>query len=466
VQASDNVHFDLSPQPNPSDTQTPSNALIGSRLGLRCDNLDARFTPPDPDTASSARSPIGDIESVAATGRVALSTQRDNTPLEAAAESLTLAGTPGRTTLRLTGPADRPARLITPEASIAGAQIDLDEAEASVRIPGPGHIEAIEPANGRTIKLTWRDALLFDRTNSRIDAAGDVHLQTITDSDRLDANADRLQGRLNPAPTTSSSSSARLDLQKLSLIDNVNIRITSTDQPSVLLQTQRLDIDPARRTLNAPGAGRILIENFELASNNPTQSSNPINNINSVNNTSPATTSTQNPNLANAAIAWSDSLTWDAETGRATWAGDVRIGTARINEAPTRVFCDRVTATLKPLPSIPTTNAANPSTRQPSQPHAHPDHSGVSWIAERLDLRSLEATGQVRVRGPDVSFDAGKLLYDATTGFADALADGNRTVEVYTDDGTGRIGFASLRWDVATGQLRQVTDIDARTFPR
>lgn len=460
VQASDNVHFDQSPQPNPSNSTDASKALIGNRLGLRCDNLDARFAPPASDSASSERSPIGDIESVVATGRVMLSTQRDNAPLEAAAESLTLAGTPGRTTLRLTGPEDRPARLITPEAAIAGVQIDLDEAEASVRIPGPGHIEAIEPANGRTIKLTWRDALLFDRTNSRVDATGKIHLQAITDTDRLDAHADRLQGRLNPAATASSNSAARLDLQDLSLIDNVDIRITSTGQPSVLLQTQRIDIDPARRALNAPGAGRILIENFELAINDQTQSTNAINNSN------PAAKTTPNPNLASAAIAWRDGLTWDAETGRATWAGDVRIGTARFNESPTRVFCDRVTATLKPLPSIPTTSATNASTLQPSKPRAPTDNSGVSWMAERLDLRSLEATGEVRVRGPGVSFDAGKLLYDATTGFADALADGNRSVEVYTDDGTGRIGFGSLRWDVATGELRQITDIDARTFPR
>jgi len=149
-----------------------------------------------------------------------------------------------------------------------------------------------------------------------------------------------------------------------------------------------------------------------------------------------------------AAVAWKESLVWKMRDGTLAIVGETTVAFESDDKPATtvtRLFADRLEAVLTSMSLTPESGGTSPQ--------------------QAMQIRSASAVGNVAVRGSGLSFDAGKLEFDASSNLATASGQDGRSVEVFTEDGKSSARFNGLRWDVATGQVKDLRGIDVRARP-
>ncbi|HQY89257.1 MAG TPA: hypothetical protein PK402_11405, partial [Tepidisphaeraceae bacterium] len=375
------------------------------QLRLNADTMNVQFDETAQVKSTNNELPVGQMKSMRATGAVKVTAQRDGTPLEAIGEMLEMKTVDANNILTVHG---APALLTTSDGTIQANSIDLNESEKSIRVAGPGTLSVTDAKTNQKLDLSWNNSFNASQATNQLNADGEVLVRSMVNNQQLEATADRLTGVLED------QTKSKGGLKSLRLEQQVILNLSAPNEPSMRLESTQMDVDVEPMRVRVPVGGRMLVERFQLEKS-------------------------ESNKLANAAIVWNDSLNWDGASGNATILGNVKVGIEQgDSNSPTRVFCDRIDAQLTPV------------TKAVDQSNA----------IENIELKSLAASGNVRVRGDKASFDAGQLAFDATTNLAQAIANEGRSVEVYDPSGEATVSFSGLSWNVQTGLIESVSDID------
>jgi hypothetical protein len=144
------------------------------------------------------------------------------------------------------------------------------------------------------------------------------------------------------------------------------------------------------------------------------------------------------------AMAWGERLGWNGRTGELRALGGVRVGLERGPDDADRIRAtfDQLVARTTPL------RDADPST-----------------MRQQIELLDARAIGGVQVRSQRASFDAAELMFDAATETAQAISLPLQPVEVFDERGLSKLSFSALRWNVKTGLIDELKDVDGRFRP-
>ena len=420
----------------------------GDGSTLDCGSLDVVL---DPKSAAEA-DPLRQIRKLVAKDAVRL-TQTDGTVVtadrveqtgEAAARRFTLTGTP--------------ADLSSNRGALRGQTIELDPSTGSVNVPGAGAFVG-KPAEGAetgAMAMSWNGAMSADGTEGVCQLTGGVRV------DGTDANQTRIQMsaasaliRFDPTSKRSTTRPAAPDeaiakvsldaIRSLTLADLDSIQMTTADgKRDATIETRTLEVDLDAGTVIAPGSGRMLMVQRSVATTQPT--SGPT--------TAMATASIVEPEAAEGgfgpgtlALAWQESMHWTLNEGNLLMNGGVRLGYEKENsDDPVRLTADQLKCQLAPI-----------------DPKAQ-EQPGMERVAQRFEMKAINALGNVTVRSKATSLNAGTLAYNLRTQDATASADDATRLEVFNADGSSQIGFSSFKWNVQTG-LGTFTDVGAQVRP-
>lgn len=308
-----------------------------------------------------------------------------------------------------------PAVVESRSGRIEAADIRAAEDGRWVEVAGAGKLAASDAASGRQLNLSWADAFSAKPSQGVADAKGFVVVRSTSGDSTVDASASALSMTFDPmdpgAPNADFdvNSVRTLDLAGGAIVDS-----RSTDGRRLRVESSSLHFEPSRGRLDVPQAGRMLLVR-------------------------PADEAAKRGPLTTA-IAWAGAFRYDSTAGLANARDDVRIGIERPDkpdEGIIRLRADTLDATLAPADS----------TGDP--------------LAES-ELLGVRLGGAVSVRSNQASFDAGLLDFDATTNIAYARADAGRSVEVFDERGVSKLSFSSLRWNVETGLIDELEDVNAR----
>lgn len=409
-------------------------------LSLACANLNATLKPSaiDRPAANATADPLADLESFIATGAVSLK-QPDGS--NAAGDRVELARDGDIKRMTLTG---APARIGSTRGSLEGNRIIVDPAAGDVNVPGPGRFVGTAEAKpdgsatGGAMAVAWLESMTAAGKTGECDLIGGVRIDgTSAAGTRLNASARR--GRINFTPRSQSSSStkpavadASLDaVRSVELVGAVDVAMDAAGVRSANIQTEEVDIDLENGTVTAPQAGRLMVTDSRGAATQPTTQVA----------AAPPATRKGSIGPGSLAVAWKNQLLWKMRDGQLTFDGGVRLGFEKAgSDDPIRLTCDRIVCGLAPVQT----------------------GKGVDQMAQRIDLRTVTAENGVSVRSKLASFDAATMNYDAISNRATAIGAIDTPVEVFDADGTSRVGFSAITWNVETGMIEDFRDIDGR----
>ncbi len=360
--------------------------------------------------------------------------------------------------LKLSG---SPARVSTPEGSISGAELMLGVADNSLTAPLPGSIEQ-KSADGQLMTLAWLGTMRYVPASSEALIDGGVEIRSSTEEGRVvTITGEKAVVLFEPGkmPTSAKpivpaqsgpidSGLSELVFRSATVTGKTRIQTQTNDPVADRLSKMTLIVDEAQvdatsQTVTLPGKGRMLLEGLRfsggvgsgLTAPKPDQSR----------------TEVAAETLGTGAVSWNDSLVWRLDKGELSFKGDAVIAVEQVAQvdqpiAPdvTRLFAEEIKLRLTPL-------------RLFSKEDGTPKSGDGS-----LRLLFAQAVGQVAVRSKDLSFDAARIEFDAATNVASASGDQSGGVELFTEDGLSSARFSGIKWDVATGQVKDLRGMDVR----
>lgn len=308
-----------------------------------------------------------------------------------------------------------PAVVGTSQGRVRGDLIVAIEDGSSLTVLGAGSLDASDET-GRATVLAWRDRLDASPINGRADAKGQVEIRSRgSDGTTLIAAAPELSAWFDPLVIDAPQQD--VGLRKLDLVGASTLDVAQSDGRTLALRAPGMTFEPATGMIRAERGGRLLSY-------------------------VPAGDGRQSP--LNLALAWAGKLDWNATAGELSVRDDIRMGLERTDrdEEPLRLWADRLDARLTPLPL---------------------DQIGRSGqTVGRVDLESIRAQGDVSVRSPRASFDCAFIDFNTRSMIATASGDQTRPVNVFDERGVGVADFSSLQWNVETGLIENISDIEAR----
>ncbi len=318
-----------------------------------------------------------------------------------------------------------PALLSSPKGSLQGSEIELDPATGDIRVPGEGSFVGANPKrSGTDVGVNWAESMNLDGKTGVCQFVGAVGINGHDDKgSQLYAQARHgtMQFQSKPASATKPAATGLGGLEfesirSLTLDTDVTLNVTTTDGRSSSLDSSRLEIDLAAGTMHVPAPGRMLMIDHRAKPADDKGKFGP----------------------GELAMLWRERLDWDMRGGLLVLNGGVRVGFQRegANE-PVRIICNQITGTLTPIDTT----------------------TGFDQMTPRIDLKTLRAVGEVAVRSKETSFDAAELLYDLQTQLAHAHGTDAQPVEVFDSQGTSRIGFSTITWNLETGLIEDFRDI-------
>jgi hypothetical protein len=308
-----------------------------------------------------------------------------------------------------------PAVVGTKQGRVRGDRIIAIEDGSSLIVLGAGSLDASDET-GRATVLAWRDRLDASPRDGRADARGQVEIRSrAADGTTLIAAAPELSAWFDPL--VMDAPQQEVGLRKVDLVGSSTLDVTQADQRTLALRAPGLSFEPQTGMIRADRGGQLL--SF-LPAEDGRQSA------------------------MNLALAWAGRLDWNASAGELSVTDDIRMGIERTDrdEEPLRLWADRLDARLSPLPL---------------------DQIGRSGQSVgRVDLESIRAQGDVSVRSPRASFDCSFIDFNARSMIATASGDQTRPVNVFDERGIGVADFSSLQWNVETGLIENISDVEAR----
>ena len=85
----------------------------------------------------------------------------------------------------------------------------------------------------------------------------------------------------------------------------------------------------------------------------------------------------------------------------------------------------------------------------------------TAQAAGRTEFRQLAADGRARFEAQGVAFEAARITYDPTAELVTAAGDAGAPVVVLDARGVPTGRFGSIVYNVATGQIERLTDLNA-----
>jgi hypothetical protein len=341
-----------------------------------------------------------------------------------------------RHTLILSG---KPAQVMSKQGAIVGENMLLGLVDNSLVVPQAGEIRQSLVNQQGELAIAWKGQLKYqpDASTANITAniTGGI---TLSQTDKL-GRSTTLTGddaviTFAPSQGKPTTSAFEGELKSVAISGSTRVVMTSPDAQRdrfsrVTILSDKLEFDQTQQTIAMPQAGRLLAEGVRLEQGGAM----------------PGQKQVGGAQTGTAALSWNQQMLWTLPKGELAVVGQTAVAfePAQQPDAPasiTRLFATRIDLRLSP-----TTIGGD---QQPDQ--------------QAMQLLAASASGEVSMRSDELSFDAGRLEFDALTNLATASGANGRAVEVFTQDGRGSARFDGLKWDVATGQVKDLRGIDVR----
>jgi lipopolysaccharide export system protein LptA len=157
-------------------------------LDLTADRLTLSLLEDAPDALE--RDDKLSVESIEAIGNVEAFVKEEDVRIYADR----LAADPANNQLELFGSPEVPARVVRPDATLAGEHLVMDEQGKTVTVPGPGSFDFLPDANdtGKTVHVTWVKRMHYDDTAGTAHFLGNVKTRSTDGADTNELMGDDL----------------------------------------------------------------------------------------------------------------------------------------------------------------------------------------------------------------------------------------------------------------------------------
>ncbi len=350
------------------------------------------------------QAPDGDdkpaVESLTAAGNVSAFVKHEDVTIAADR----LVAYPGKDQLELFGTPESPARIVRPDAQLAGQHLVMDENAGTVHVPGPGSFAFLpEPDDpGKTIRVTWAKSMHYDDRAGTARFLGDIRTLSVDGADTNELMGDDLtltfvKEDAASDTTLEASRTGGRRLAKALMTSRVRFRARSYATPrheqlltELYLLGPRMEFtDPGPASMSETGdavqqvqvigKGRMLITDKRPSEASPGSKE-------------------QNIQLAGrgrTAFEWSDRLVIDLTHGEMLMKGAV----AMVHQSPKgdrlQLDCQDLAAELK----------------QPKRKR----QTGDGWLSDEApkpELARVWADGGIRILTGDITVTCDHLLYE------------------------------------------------------
>jgi lipopolysaccharide export system protein LptA len=408
-----------------------------------------------------------ELESVTAQDEVKLAT-RDGRSAAAQQAHVTLSDE--GTVAELMG---QPATLSDGTSTLTGPHIRYEQASQRAAVQGPGTLALVvrddpdRPA--RPVNAAWESSLSYDGLANRAELTGSASVGApAADGSKQLASADRIIIELADAPADApprpTTAAARVDggaaaaaaakagaagapgadhfdlagnkvIRRITLAGNAQVQSTLDGQRAgelrrihLLAPEVRYDVESKRAEV--PSAGRLLVQDT-LPPRDDAQAGNRM-----LGNFRGAT-----------AFQWARDLVFDQAENRMTMSGDVLI----VHEDPARTDQTfRLEAAQVRADMIDDAPARKADTG---------DAPRALFGPSELHLRSLSATGDIRLAAPQIQIEAQDVTYDAQRELLTARGSERQPVELYNESGLSRGAFQEVVWDARAEQIQRMREV-------
>jgi len=344
-----------------------------------------------------------------------------------------------------------PARVEQPRdaGTLTGPRILVEPHTGIAHVVGPGTLRAVQhdenkagagdadnPPVGRPVEVTWADGADVRAADNRIDITGAVSMWlTDTDESVRTANAGRVTVELAPKPPEPGAAakdrpatprqnvggpgqfaqSVDMDLfkdkelSKVHLYENaaVNSRLAADDGTTLKqyhLKAQTITYDAKTLHLTVPVPGQLLVESHESAGAGakPAQGG-AAGEAGAITGGSGVT-----------AFEWAKSMEFDRTAGRAVMDGSVIVSHQpdKKGEPLVRLDGDTVTANFDPQPGAAGAGSGAAAARPAGAARAGPGNAAAGADATAMQLRSLNARGNLLITRDGSELTAHDISYD------------------------------------------------------
>jgi lipopolysaccharide export system protein LptA len=468
-----------------SATFTGNVAVDYTELDMTSDRLILELPPEQdaPDTADSAedKKQIA-ITSLQAQGNVNVVVKDQDVNLTADR----LFADPAKDQLELFGTPDTAARVIRPDATLAGEHIVMDELARTVKVVGPGWFEIIEDLShpDNTVRVTWVTSMEYDDEAGTAHFVGGVKTLSVdgTDTNELmgddltmvfvkdDApSADDTQTDSTtdaPAPGTPDSSDDRTAGRRLAsatMAGHVRFRARSYDTPTHQKMLTELFMMGPVMTFNDPGTADARAD-----SNGENQMIKVVGiGRMLLTDTRPKDTAAANvkpgdkkgsidiAGRGKTAFEWSDGLTLDLTQGVMTMKGAVAMVHQPVDGERVQLDCLDLAAELK-SPAKSSGAAASKS--------AGAGSGLLSKDAPKPELERVWADGGIRILHGPTTIQCDHLLYEESKREIILWSDDPRQVTYEIQGEPNLTKSSAFKWHRDTGRV-EVFKIRTGTIP-
>jgi hypothetical protein len=345
----------------------------------------------------------------------------------------------------------QPAILRQDNAAITGESMRIEADAERLTVFGPGVLNYARPsrqgAGYERAQVEWSGSMRYDGALDEVEFSGTCVATAELDAFSRDrATAERILVTLTPdtqpAPRAGGAvADAQGAIERVLLFGAAEegtgdapvqvesrqyVRDADADtglrlESVVFLESRAIDARIADNDLIVPHPGRLLLENRREGEPAPDEDAASVFDV-----------------RGSTLFEWEGDLVFDRDTGSAVMSRQVRLRQLPPGgEEMTELECERLTARMS-LPD------------DPDQP---------------AELRSAEASGAVYVRRATRQLIADRLLYDASTGVAEATAALGNAVTLFDANNPTPLTGSLLRWDLVRDRL-EWRDAGAATTPR
>ncbi|MFG0274785.1 MAG: hypothetical protein ACF8QF_06990 [Phycisphaerales bacterium] len=345
----------------------------------------------------------------------------------------------------------QPAILRQDNAAITGESMRIEANTERLTVFGAGVLNYARPSREgvgyERAQVEWSGSMRYDGTRDEVEFSGDCIATAELDALSRDrAEAERIVVSLTPdtqpAPRAGGAvADAQGAIQRVLLYGASHegagdepvqvesrqyVRDPEADtglrlESVVFLESRSIDARIAQNDLLVPHPGRLLIENRQEGGESTDEDAASVFDV-----------------RGSTLFEWEGDLVFDRDNGSAVMSRQVRLRQLPPGgDEMTELECERLTAQMT-LPSDPNQEA---------------------------ELRSAEASGAVYVRRGTRQLIADRLLYDASTGVAEATAALGNAVTLFDANNPTPLTGSLLRWDLVRDRL-EWRDAGAATTPR
>ena len=356
----------------------------------------------------------------------------------------------------------QPATLSDGRSTLIGPHIKYEQGPQRASVQGPGTLALVVRDNAdqpaRPVNAAWESSLSYDGLANRAELTGGASVAApAADGSKQRASADRIIVEFTDAPQpatapaavngANNATAARVDyfdlagdkvMRRITLAGNAQVQSTLDGQRDgelrrihLLAPEVRYDVEAKRAEV--PVSGRMLV-----------QDTLPVRDA-----------ETGNRMLGNfrgaTAFQWAKDLVFDQAENRMTMSGNVLI----VHEDPARDDQSfRLEAAQVRAEMIDDAPARKADTRA--------DATDALFGPSELHLRSLSASGDIRLTAPQIQIEAQDVTYDAAAELLTARGSERQPVELYNASGVSRGSFQEVVWDARAEQIQRMREVRAQ----